>query len=237
MKKIFTFFATALCSLALFSQTVQLETKDGQVIKNGEVVSVKADMDVDVMMLKPHLFVRNLTDKNIKASAQIKVISGNDISICYQACSIVPEGQTSPEKTDLVNANSAKDLQIESFMMDPDFLNKSYSRTVEVSVWNTDVPTDKVTATVTYTYEPSLIESTEVESASVYANGNVLYYSFADATDRQLQVFDVTGHLQKDIRLTSEAGGLSLEGMTKGLYIYRVAEAGKKIVSGKFLVK
>ena len=81
------------------------------------------------------------------------------------------------------------------------------------------------------------MENTEVVAPIVYAKDNVLYCQFADAANRQLQVYDVAGKLWKNVRLTSESASLPLEGRTKGLYIYRVMEAGKPVVSGKFLVK
>ena len=113
------------------------------------------------------------------------------------------------------------------------------TRTVEVTVWTDKNPDEKIVATVTYTNDPTLlaVENVEISASTVYAKDGVLYCNFADAANRQLQLFNVAGHLCKEIRLISEAESLSLEGLTKGLYIYRVIEAGKNAESGKFLVK
>ena len=240
MRKIFTLFAAMVCSMTMFAQSLQLETKSGRVIANGSTVTVEGEM-IDLMqmgMLEANLYVRNLTETGVSVVAQMKSVSGESQFCFGGSCTPIPVGTISAEKSDAVLANSAISLAIESVIMEP-VAGKYFSRTIEVIAWVKGSPDDKVSAIVTFTNDPAAanIESTEVQAASVFAKGNVLYYSFANAADRQLQVFDVTGHIQKDIRLNSEAGSFSLEGMTKGLYIYRVAEAGKKIVSGKFLVK
>lgn len=242
MRKIFTLFAAVVCSITMFAQSLQLETKSGQVIANGSTVTIEGEM-VDMYgaygQFESNLYVRNLTESNQGVYAEMKAVTG-DTQICWGGgCVPVMPGNSHTTGMGLVSASSSASLLIESLVMTPGYMDAVVTRTIEITVWTDKNPSDKVSATVTFTNDPAVlnIESAEVEATSVYTNGNVLYYSFADATNRQLQVFDVTGHLQKDIRLTSEAGSLSLEGMTKGLYIYRVAEAGKKIVSGKFLVK
>lgn len=245
MRKIFTLFAAMVCSMTMFAQSLQLETKSGRVIANGSTVTVEGEM-VDMVvqgMLEANLFVRNLTEQDTMVTVRMKAVKETS-QICFGGvCSTVVEGE-SLEKSGNVTAGTATTLQIELMngsWNDGYTPGSVYSCTIELTVWLTGNPDEKISATVTFTNDPEVlaagVESAEVSTANVYAKGNVLYYSFANAADRQLQVFDVTGHLQKDIRLTSEAGSLSLEGMTKGLYIHRVAEAGKKVVSGKFLVK
>ena len=108
-----------------------------------------------------------------------------------------------------------------------------YKETVEANAVD-----ENGTVTLTVTNEPALAsEDGKATPAKVYAKDNVLYCQFADVANRQLQVYNVAGNLCKNIRLTSESESLSLEGMVKGVYIYRVMEAGKKTESGKFLVK
>lgn len=244
MRKIFTLFAAVVCSITMFAQSLQLETKSGQVIANGSTVTIEGEM-VDMYgaygQFESNLYVRNLTESNQGVYAEMKAVTG-DTQICWGGgCVPVMPGNSHTTGMGLVGASSSTSLLIDNLVMTPGYMEAIVTRTIEITVWTDKKPEEKISATVTFTNDPEVlaagVESAEVNTVKVYANGNVLYYSFADATDRQLQVFDVTGHLQKDIRLTSEAGGLSLEGMTKGLYIYRVAEAGKKIVSGKFLVK
>ena len=238
MKKIFTLLAAMVCSFVTFAQDIQLETASGQVIANGSTVTVHGEME-DMMIwgqLNSNLCVRNLTDKKQGVFATMKVISGNS-QICWGgSCVPVMEGNSYTTGMGVVDANSSTSLLIETLVMDADFMNAIVSCTIEITIWTDKNPDEKISATVTYTNDPTLnIENTEVASPVVYAKDNVLYCNAA--ANSQLQVFNVAGHLCKSIRLTSESESLSLEGLTKGIYIYRVLEAGKSAVSGKFLVK
>lgn len=242
MRKIFTLLAAMVCGISTFAQDIQLETKDGQVIKNGSTVTVKGEM-VNMYnaygQFDSHLYVRNLTDKNQGVYAYVKAIGG-DGQICFggQCMPLMMTGAEATSKMGLVSAQSAASLLIDCLIYDANFMSMTVTRTVEVSIWTDKKPDEKITATVTYTNDPALsIENAEVSAPVIFAKDDVLYCNFADVADRQLQLFNVAGHLCKDIRLTSEAESFSLEGLTKGLYIYRVIETGKKAASGKFLVK
>ena len=238
MKKIFTLLAAMVCSFASFAQDIQLETKDGQVIENGSTVTIHGEME-DMMIwgqFNSNLHVRNLTEKNQGVYATMKVISGSS-QICWGgSCVPVMAGNSHTTGMGVVSANSSSSLLIETLVMDADFMNAIVTCTIEITVWTDKNPDEKISATVTYTNDPVLgIENTEVASPVVYAKDNVLYCNAV--ANAQLQVYNVAGHLCKSIRLNSESEILSLEGMTKGVYIYRVLGAGKPAVSGKFLVK
>ena len=240
MRKIFTLLAAMVCSFASFAQDIQLETKDGQVIENGSTVTIQGEM-LDMMIygqFESNLYVKNLTDKNQGVFAEMKAVTG-DSQICWGgSCVPVQAGGSHTTGMGVVSANSSTSLLIESLVMTPGYMDAVVTRTIEITVWTDKKPNEKVSATVTFTNDPALsIENTEMVAPIVYAKDNVLYCQFADAANRQLQVYDVAGKLWKNVRLTSESASLPLEGRTKGLYIYRVMEAGKPVVSGKFLVK
>lgn len=240
MRKIFTLLAAMVCSFASFAQDIQLETKDGQVIENGSTVTIQGEM-LDMMIygqFESNLYVKNLTDKNQGVFAEMKAVTG-DSQICWGgSCVPVQAGGSHTTGMGVVSANSSTSLLIESLVMTPGYMDAVVTRTIEITVWTDKKPDEKVSATVTFTNDPALsIENTEMVAPIVYAKDNVLYCQFADAANRQLQVYDVAGKLWKNVRLTSENESLPLEGRTKGLYIYRVMEAGKPVVSGKFLVK
>ena len=240
MRKIFTLLAAMVCSFASFAQDIQLETKDGQVIENGSTVTLHSEM-VDMMVwgqLNAEIYVRNLTEQKQGVIAEMKVVSGGDTQICWGgSCVGVAVGKNYTTGIGPLDATTSADLKIES-LITGDFKGVIATRTIEITVWTDKKPNEKVSATVTFTNDPALsIENTEMVAPIVYAKDNVLYCQFADAANRQLQVYDVAGKLWKNVRLTSESASLPLEGRTKGLYIYRVMEAGKPVVSGKFLVK
>lgn len=240
MRKIFTLLAATMCSIASFAQDIQLETKDGQVIENGSTVTIHGEM-LDMMIygqFESNLYVRNLTDSNQGVYAEMKAVTG-DSQICWGgSCVPVQAGSSYATGMGLVSASSSTSLLIESLVMTPGYMDAVVTRTIEITVWTDKKPDEKITATVTYTNDPALsIENTEVVAPVIYAKDNVLYCIFTDAANRQLQVFDVAGKLWKNVRLNSESETLPLEGRAKGLYIYRVMEAGKPAISGKFLVK
>lgn len=240
MRKIFTLLAATMCSIASFAQDIQLETKDGQVIENGSTVTIHGEM-LDMMIygqFESNLYVRNLTDNNQGVYADMKAVTG-DSQICWGgSCVPVQAGNNYTTGMGLVSAGSSTSLLIESLVMTPGYMDAVVTRTIEITVWTDKKPEEKVSATVTFTNDPALsIENTEVVAPVIYAKDNVLYCNFADAANRQLQVFDVAGKLWKNVRLNSESETLPLEGRAKGLYIYRVMEAGKPAISGKFLVK
>lgn len=238
MRKIFTLLAAMVCSFASFAQDIQLETKDGQVIENGSTVTIHGEME-DMMIwgqFNSNLHVRNLTDKKQGVYATMKVVSGTS-QICWGgSCVPVMAGNSHTTGMGVVDSESSTSLLIETLVMDADYMNAIVSCTIEITIWTDKNPDQKISAIVTYTNDPVLgIESAEVASPVVYAKDNVLYCNAA--ANAQLQVYNVAGHLCKNIRMTSESESLSLEGLNKGIYIYRVMEAGKSAVSGKFLVK
>lgn len=240
MRKIFTLLAATICSIASFAQDIQLETKDGQVIENGSAVTLHSEM-VDMMIwgqLNAEVYVRNLTEQKQSVIAEMKVLSGGDTQICWGgSCVGVAVGNSYTTGIGLLGVGASLDLKIES-LINGNFKDVIATRTIEITVWTDKKPEEKVSATVTFTNDSTLsIENIEVVAPVIYAKDNVLYCNFADAANRQLQVFDVAGKLWKNVRLNSESETLPLEGRAKGLYIYRVMEAGKPAISGKFLVK
>lgn len=238
MKKIFTLLAATFCSMISFAQDLTLEDKNGTTIANGATVTVEGEYKPDEFMkvLAADVFVRNNSASKQLVYLKVTAVSGEQQCCWAGSCTPLAEG-ASTEKSALVEAGEASNLEIDysGFMVSGDV----FTRTVAISVWTDANPADVTTATVTYTNDPTLlnIESTESHTNRVYAQDNVLRYNFVSAAGRQLQVYDLAGKLQKNIRLSSEAGTLSLEGMSKGLYLYRVVENGKNLLSGKLTVK
>jgi len=234
MKKIFTLFVAAMCVSISFSQNLVFELLDGTVLENGADLLVAGHDVPENLELEAGLCVRNLTSKKTGLNVKTKAVSGS-MQVCFGGtCTPLFEGSES-EKKGIIDAEELVDLKIgvSTFMV-----TGYITRTVEVTAWLDSAVDEVITIRLTYTNDPALsIENTEMVAPIVYAKDNVLYCQFADAANRQLQVYDVAGKLWKNVRLTSESASLPLEGRTKGLYIYRVMEAGKPVVSGKFLVK
>lgn len=252
MKKIFTLLAAVWCSMAAMAQDIQLETKDGTVIPNGSTVTIKSEM-VDQYgfsgQMDPHIYLKNLTDSNQGVYAIMKVVKPGfeypqicGIQTCYLTTAENPVAKTGMGG---LEASSSIDLQIhllyQAFKY-PNYMNMLDACTIELSVWTNDKPNEVITSTITITNDPAVLDAANIAGVQtgahvVYAKDNVFYYNFSDVAARSLQIFDVAGQMQKELRLNSEAGSLPLEGMSKGIYLYRVVENGKNALSGKFLVK
>lgn len=140
---------------------IQLETKDGQVIENGSIVTIKGEMlnMYDVYgQFDSHLYVRNVTDKNQGVYAYVKAIEG-DGQICFGG-QCVPWFDAGTEVTSgmgIVSAQSATSLLIYCVVFDVDFMSKVVTRTVEITVWTEKKPNEKYSATITYTNDKSLL--------------------------------------------------------------------------------
>ena len=154
---------------------IQLETKDGQVIKNGSKVSVNAEM-VDMMIwgqVESNIYVRNLTGKSQGVYASVKTISG-DAQICWGgSCVPLSEGASHTTGLGLVSANSSASLLIESLVMESNYMSVPVTRTVEVTVWTDSKPEEKYTAIVTYYYTPSYFD-TNTRPVATRSNASIL---------------------------------------------------------------
>ena len=154
---------------------IQLETKDGQVIKNGSKVSVNAEM-VDMMIwgqVESNIYVRNLTGKSQGVYASVKTISG-DAQICWGgSCVPLSEGASHTTGLGLVSANSSANLLIESLVMESNYMSVPVTRTVEVTVWTDSKPEEKYTAIVTYYYTPSYFD-TNTRPVATRSNASIL---------------------------------------------------------------
>ena len=154
---------------------IQLETKDGQVIKNGSKVSVNAEM-VDMMIwgqVESNIYVRNLTGKSQGVYASVKTISG-DAQICWGgSCVPLSEGASHTTGLGLVSANSSASLLIESLVMESNYMSVPVTRIVEVTVWTDSKPDEKYTAIVTYYYTPSYFD-TNTRPVATRSNASIL---------------------------------------------------------------
>lgn len=77
-------------------------------------------------------------------------------------------------------------------------------------------------------------------SLNVYQNGSdvVAEYSFADAAERYISVYNIAGEVVAKVKLIGESGTEVLPvSLNKGVYIYSLEEGRKSVKSHKFIVK
>lgn len=233
MKRIFTFLTAALFGLANFAQDIAFQLGDGTLIENGATVVTKGHPDATGLQLGAGVYLKNLTDTDLGVFLTMKSVTGTNSICCYGGCVTINAG-SSAEKQGLLSAGGVEDLLIDANT----FMVMGYiTNTVELTAWTAAKPDEKITATVTYTNDPVLgVEHETVKKNAVFVKDNVLQYSFVNAENRQIKLFDVAGKLAKSYVVADESGSISLEGMTKGLYLYSVSVGGHTIC-GKVLVK
>lgn len=243
MKRFFTFMAAVLISAASMAQ-LSLYCNgqtygDGATITCGKVTGDGSTFD-PYMLVSDVWVVNNYTDAPfITTSAIIENLDGESFTCCYGQCA---DGITHKRESVMVpmgGVEAAADLGLHFELSSATEIKTAR---VKVTIWNEDEEAldDRMTFTVIVTNDPAVLSGVNVaESAAkeVYVKDNVLYYNFAEQANRQIQLFDLTGKHHKTLLLTDAVGSMSLEGMAKGLHLYRVVESGKKAVSGKILIK
>lgn len=79
------------------------------------------------------------------------------------------------------------------------------------------------------------VHSTQ-NDAELSMNGNNIIYKLAEAGQHTIDVYNVTGSLVKSVEVGQE-GTLSLEGLSKGIYIYTAKTNGKQVAVQKCIIK
>ncbi len=240
MKKFLTLLIVAMCCTFAYAQDLAFQIRNGKTLEDGAVVTVEGYLDETGMFeLYAGIFLQNLKNDLTDVVVSMKALKGNSQICGLTNCRQLAEGETEERSGtlapgELVDLGIGVDIMMD-IMMDPSAL---FTRTVEVSAWTKANPDRKISAIVTFTNDPAVLGVEKVASdARIYAKDNVFYYNFANAGERELQLFDVSGQPCKSVRLASEQGSFSVEGMNKGLYLYRVTETGQRVNSGKVLVK
>ena len=99
---------------------------------------------------------------------------------------------------------------------------------VEIEAWYADDPSDVATLTLKMG-DTASVDNLGSDSNSIRPIGHGLAYSFDKAVD--LTVYDMAGHTMTS-RTVEGSGTLSLDNLSKGVYIYK---AGRN--TGKFMIR
>ena len=243
MKRFFTFMAAVLVSAASMAQ-LSLYCNgqtygDGATITCGKVTGDGSAWD-PYMLISEVFVVNNYTDAPfVLTSALIENLDGESFTCCYGQCADGVTHKRTAVMIPMGGVEAATDLGLHFELSSATEIKTAR---IKVTLWNEDEEAldDRMTFTVIVTNDPAVLAGVNaVESAAkeVYVKDNVLSYNFAEQANRQIQLFDLTGKHHKTLFVADAVGAVSLEGMPKGLHLYRVVEPGKKSVSGKFLIK
>lgn len=113
----------------------------------------------------------------------------------------------------------------------------------QYEITNTADASDVYTFTVSYEFKAkgAICDVTTVNNMFVSQTGNgqvAFNYSFKSAQPRILSIINVTGQVVARYQIDNAEGTFDVPAnLAKGMYIYSVEEAGKKVAAHKFVVK
>ena len=108
---------------------------------------------------------------------------------------------------------------------------------VKVSAMYVDQPETTISVTLKMTNDPSEAGVSAVKAShSINVANGTLNYAFANAAQRTINLYAMSGQMVKSISTAKASGAVELAGLRNGIYLYRVVENGKTLC-GKLIVR
>ena len=238
MKKIFTLSIISILALCANAQKLSWEC-DGKAVANGSsVVSTAVENAVipgyrEFHNLKPELLLLSDTEGQVVITAEY--VSGPTISVCPNVCANLDGDNTKYTFDPLeVSANSKTDMTIHAALSSA---TEIATAVVKVSVMYVDQPETTISVTLKMTNDPSEAGVSAVKAShSINVANGTLNYAFANAAQRTINLYAMSGQMVKSISTAKASGAVELAGLRNGIYLYRVVENGKTLC-GKLIVR
>ena len=239
MKKIFTLSIISILALCANAQKLSWEC-DGKAVANGSsVVSTAVENTVYIPgivenhFLKPELLLLSDTEGQVVITAEY--VSGPTISVCPNSCTTLNGDNTKNTFNPLeVSANSKTDMTIHAALSSA---TEIATAVVKVSVMYVDQPETTISVTLKMTNDPSEAGVSAVKAShSINVANGTLNYAFANAAQRTINLYAMSGQMVKSISTAKASGAVELAGLRTGIYLYRVVENGKTLC-GKLIVR
>ena len=239
MKKIFTLSIISILALCANAQKLSWEC-DGKAVANGSsVVSTAVENEViipgklEFHNLKPELLLLSDTEGQVVITAEY--VSGPMISVCPNVCANLDGDNTKNTFDPLeVSANSKTDMTIHAALSSA---TEIATAVVKVSVMYVDQPETTISVTLKMTNDPSEAGVSAVKAShSINVANGTLNYAFANAAQRTINLYAMSGQMVKSISTAKASGAVELAGLRTGIYLYRVVENGKTLC-GKLIVR
>lgn len=239
MKKIFTLSIISILALCANAQKLSWEC-DGKAVANGSsVVSTAVENEViipgalEFHNLKPELLLLSDTEGQVVITAEY--VSGPMISVCPNVCANLDGDNTKYTFDPLeVSANSKTDMTIHAALSSA---TEIATAVVKVSVMYVDQPETTISVTLKMTNDPSEAGVSAVKAShSINVANGTLNYAFANAAQRTINLYAMSGQMVKSISTAKASGAVELAGLRTGIYLYRVVENGKTLC-GKLIVR
>ena len=241
MKKIFTLSIISILALCANAQKLSWEC-DGKAVANGSsVVSTAVENEViipgklEFHNLKPELLLLSDTEGQVVITAEY--VSGPTISVCPPGVNCITLNGDNTKNTFNpleVSANSKTDMTIHAALSSA---TEIATAVVKVSVMYVDQPETTISVTLKMTNDPSEAGvSAVMASHSINVANGTLNYAFANAAQRTINLYAMSGQMVKSISTAKASGAVELAGLRTGIYLYRVVENGKTLC-GKLIVR
>ena len=238
MKKIFTLSIISILALCANAQKLSWEC-DGKAVANGSsVVSTAVENAVipgyrEFHNLKPELLLLSDTEGQVVITAEY--VSGPTISVCPNVCANLDGDNTKYTFDPLeVSANGKADMTIHAALSSA---TEIATAVVKVSAMYVDQPETTISVTLKMTNDPSEAGVSAVKAShSINVANGTLNYAFANAAQRTINLYAMSGQMVKSISTAKASGAVELAGLRNGIYLYRVVENGKTLC-GKLIVR
>lgn len=239
MKKIFTLSIISILALCANAEKLSWEC-DGKAVADGSsVVSTAGEVDVKIpgvienFVLKPELFLLSDTDGEVVITAEY--VSGPTISVCPESCvSLNGSKITHTFNPIKVSTNGKADMAIH---VELSSTTEIATAVVKVSAMYVDQPETTISVTLKMTNDPSEAGVSAVKAShSINVANGTLNYAFANAAQRSINLYAMSGQMVKSISTAKASGAVELAGLRTGIYLYRIVENGKTLC-GKLIVR
>ena len=239
MKKIFTLSIISILALCANAQKLSWEC-DGKAVANGSsVVSTAVENEViihgklEFHNLKPELLLLSDTEGQVVITAEY--VSDPMISVCPNVCANLDGDNTKYTFDPLeVSANGKADMTIHAALSSA---TEIATAVVKVSAMYVDQPETTISVTLKMTNDPSEAGVSAVKAShSINVANGTLNYAFANAAQRTINLYAMSGQMVKSISTAKASGAVELAGLRTGIYLYRVVENGKTLC-GKLIVR
>lgn len=249
MKKLTTLFAFMLSAVFVSAQDAVFTNND-VILEDGTTVNIEAYVDDEYEDAKAvtngsdffdnklpnQIKLKNQSSSELPIRVTTTVLSKENIKSLGWCMMIGGDGQCMPitqevttkDGTMRVGENSSLELDAFYIYGTPGYVNFKVVVTSSIQTLRT------LYVNLNY-MKGSGVHSTQ-NDAVLSMNGNNIIYKLAEAGQHTIDVYNVTGSLVKSVEVGQE-GTLSLEGLSKGIYIYTAKTNGKQVAVQKCIIK
>lgn len=188
------------------------------------------DMKFYTWTVDPELYL--VSDSADPMTIHAKSLNGVDFQLCAGGTCMRGTDITKP--VEALKADTPLNLQLDwtkSVIDEPEI--EIPAMEIAVEIYYTSNPSDVFSFTLKMGgFKAAGVDSVGADDVNVVLKGNALYYDLPSAS--QISVYSLSGKTVLN-KTVSGNGSLSLDGLSKGVYLYRVS--GKSNKSAKFIIK